>query len=402
MVKIISSTTVLVLVLAATLLGVMPVAAINTAIYGDTAGFSPDLHRDTFTVVYSLPGTAGSDLDANVAHYTNASTDVIFIGGDTSFGANTASGIEEAVSAGKILVVSEKNFRNFPSSIPVQNTGNVPESLYIWVANPNTTFSQDIFAGLGARFQNLTPLSGRSQYATKAGAVTLMSFDNDDPALLYTSYGKGFVIAWVPSSVGSYLTSTESDAINERLITHLLAVRGPISAVTTQTTTVPQTTVPATSSPTTIPANITTTPVPAISSPTDQARGTVSIYSSPLGATVFIDGAYQGITPLNLTAVAPGSHALKMAMDGYYDYDSTIYVISGGVITAFGTLPPRGNTAVVVTIAPTITPEVTATPGSILESPAVVAAILGIMTAIIGAIATIYSIYHKNKGEKEK
>ncbi len=46
-----------ILILFAALLFVMPSAAINTAIYGDTAGFNPDLHKDTFTVVYSLPGS---------------------------------------------------------------------------------------------------------------------------------------------------------------------------------------------------------------------------------------------------------------------------------------------------------------------------------------------------------
>lgn len=364
----------------------LPVAAINVAVYGDTAGFDASLHPDTFTLVYSLPGTAGSDLDARVAQYTNASTDVIFIGGDGAFSSGTASQIEEAVSSGKILVVTEQNFQNFATSIPLQATGTVPESLYLKVESPNSTISQDIFAGLDSRFPNMTPVSSRERYASKPASVTLLRYDNDDPALIYTKYGNGFIVAWTPSSTGEYLTGTEADTINERLITHLLALRTAASPA--------QTTVSATF----VPVNVTTTTVAIPSSPVQHASGSASVYSSPLGATVFIDGEYRGITPLNLTAMAPGSHAMKMALDGYYDYDSTIYIISGGTITAFGTLPPREATAVILTVAPTSAVTAVATQASIFENPSVIAAVLGIMTAIIGAVATIYTIHHKNKG----
>jgi len=34
---------------------------------------------------------------------------------------------------------------------------------------------------------------------------------------------------------------------------------------------------------------------------------------------------------------------------------------------------------------------------SIFSSPAVVAAVLGIITAIIGAVVTLFTIYHKHK-----
>lgn len=382
-----------IIVVSAVLLCIMPAAAINVAVYGDTAGFNPALHTDMFTVVYSLPGTYGSELDTGVAEYTNASTDVIFIGGNTTFGTDTASQIESAVASGKILVVTQKNFPNFAGSIPVQGSGSAPLSLYMKVMNPNTSVSQDIFAGMATRFENTTPVSGRVQYASKTGSVPLLGFDNDDPALLYTKYQNGYIVAWTLAAPGDYLTAADADTINKRLITWLLAMRGPVvtSAATTAVT------VPVTS----IPANVTSVAATPSVSPAEQEPGSVSVYSSPLGANVFLDGAYKGTAPLNLTAVTPGSHALKMALDGYYDYDSTIYVIPGGITTAFGTLPPRSGTAVVVTIAPTTTPVVTATPASLWESPAVVTAILGTFTAIIGAAVTLYTISRKKDGDKK-
>ena len=48
-----------ILILFAAMLFVMPSAAINTAIYGDTAGFNPDLHKDTFHHCVFSPGFAG-------------------------------------------------------------------------------------------------------------------------------------------------------------------------------------------------------------------------------------------------------------------------------------------------------------------------------------------------------
>ena len=81
-----------ILILVAALLFVMPSAAINTTIYGDTAGFKPDLHKDTFTIVYSLPGSLGTDLDTNITKYTDPSVDVIFMGGEDTFSPATEIG----------------------------------------------------------------------------------------------------------------------------------------------------------------------------------------------------------------------------------------------------------------------------------------------------------------------
>ena len=397
--------------IVAALLIIMPAAAINVAVYGGTAGFDPALHSDTFTVVYSLPGTSGVDLDKNVLHYTNTSIDLIFIDGGESFSLTTAAGIEDAIASGKILVVANKHYQNFTASLPVDITGTAPASAYLTVTNPNTTFSQDIFSGLRTQYPNTTPVNNRTQFVTNPDAVTLISFSNGDPALAYGRYGNGYVIVWTPSSIEPYLTSTEADRINERLITHLLALRVQVTVIPTVTTTVSQnvTTLPPTTVLTTaIPtvtqanitqANITLTPNITLTELPVQVFGNVSVYSSPLGADIFIDGIYRGTTPANLSGILPGYHALKLAMGGYYDYDTTIYVMGAGTITAFGTLPPRGN--VPVQITPTVAPQftvnatVTTAPTPLWESPSVVAAVIGVFTAIIGAVATLFAIYHK-------
>ena len=205
------------------------------------------------------------------------------------------------------------------------------------MTSPNATLSKDIFAGMPSVFSNTTLVSTRVQYAARDGATTLMSFDNGDPALLFTKYGNGYVVAWLPPANTAYLSSTEADTINERLITHLMALR----VVATTATTVPATTV-------------NTTAAAAVATPADSgaALGSVSVYSSPLSANVYIDGVYKGIAPVNLTDISAGSHALKLALAGYYDYDTTITVVGGGAITAFGSLPPRESATAAATTAP--------------------------------------------------
>ncbi|MEN6396912.1 MAG: PEGA domain-containing protein [Methanoregula sp.] len=372
-------------VLCATFVLVMPVAAINTAIYGDTAGFVPTLHEDTFTVVCTLPGNAGVELDTDISCFTNTSTDVLFVGGDAGYSQDTATKIAAAVHTGKILVLTDKDLLRFTDILPARTAGTAPGSLTLNVTSPTTTLSKNIFSGMSSGFSSTTNVSSRVQYVARNGSTTLMNFDNGDPALLYTRYGNGYVVAWLPPADRIYLDSTDADTINERLITQLMALRGIV--VVTETT-VPVTTTPASVNTTAT----TTTAIPTAA--VEETLGNVSVYSSPLNANVYIDGVYKGIAPVNLTGISAGSHALKLALTGYYDYDTTITIVGGGTITAFGSLPPR-ESATMATPTPVVV--TTTDTSSVFSSPAVVAAVLGIITAIIGAVVTLFTIYHKHK-----
>jgi len=365
-----------ILILFAALLFVMPSAAINTAIYGDTAGFNPDLHKDTFTMVFSLPGSRGTDLDTNITKYTDPSVDVIFMGGEDTFSHATASLLEQAVASGKIFVVSNKNYQQFDASLPATSKGSAPDGQYLLVTDPNTTLAKTIFSSLRTNFTNTDPSSKRSPADAKDGSVTLLSYDNGDPALLYWQYGNGYVIEWTPVSNSRYLNSTEADLVNQRLITFLMNEKVPRTTVTTPVAT---------------PSNV----------------GSVSVYSSPLGASVLIDGRYYGTTPANLTDIQPGNHIIRLTLSGYYDYEGTIYVLAGQTTHAYGTLPPLNQVISPNTVAPVATPIVVAVPVTAeptqkqgaFENPGVIAAIIGVITATIGAIATIFSHISKNKKE---
>jgi hypothetical protein len=366
-----------ILILFVALLFVMPSSALNTAVYGDPSGFNPDLHKENVTVVYSLPGSSGTDLDTNITKYTDPSVDVIFMGGDDSFSPATASLIEQAVASGKILVVSNKNYQKFNSSLPATSNGSVPDGQYLVISDPNTTLSKTIFNGLRTNFPNTDPFSSRFSIKAKEGSVTLLSYDMGDPALLYGKYGKGYVIEWAPVSNSRYLNSTEADLVNYRLITSLVNEKLPKPVVTT-------------------------------TSPVQSNSGNVEVYSSPLGASVLIDGRYYGTTPANLTDIPSGNHILRLSLSGYYDYEGTIYVIPGQTSHAYGTLPPLGQistsptpvptTAVPIIVQVPVTAEPTQSQAP-LENPGVIAAIIGVITATIGAVATIFSHIFKAKKE---
>jgi hypothetical protein len=186
--------------------------------------------------------------------------------------------------------------------------------------------------------------------------------------------------------------------------TTIIPVTNATIVLSTNTTSLPGTTTE------TVSGTTATTPVPTPSPATQLSTGNITIASSPLGASILIDGVYYGITPGNLTGILAGNHIVRLTMSGYFDYEGTIYVVPGQVTNVFGTLPPLSGAASpssqpvtsvpVTTTAPAATVQPTQTSsGGIFESPAVIAGVIGIITACIGAGATIFTHISKTKKE---
>jgi len=151
-------------------------------------------------------------------------------------------------------------------------------------------------------------------------------------------------------------------------------------------TSVPITTVPVTTVPFTTFTNV-ITPAPVAT----QARvGNISFASSPLGASILIDGVYYGLTPENITGISAGNHIVRLTLSGYYDYEGSFSAVPGQFTSVFGTLPPLGIPITVTTAAPAVTVQPTpASSGGIFDNPAVIASIIGVVAAVIGAGATL-------------
>jgi len=387
------------LLLIAVVFVIVPAAAVGTAaVYGSTSGFLPDRHTDQVTVVYTLPGHSGGLFDQTVSDFTDPSVDIIFIGNDAEFSSQTASALEQAVWDGKVLVIAYPATGKFGDSLPVTPASTAPGSSSLVVTSLNNGIAREVFSDLNRTFTAPEPAPERLTGSIKPGSVSLLTFNTGDPALVYREYGKGYVVEWMLPSPGTYLGEDDADIVNFRIITTLLAtVKGTGSTVTTAFTTTEPTTL-ATAVPTTEQTKAVST------------TGNAIIQSSPLGASVYIDGVFAGKTPLQLEGITPGYHSVRMTRDGYYDFDGSAYIVKGETITVFGSLPEKEPQATAEKTAqptaPTLTPALTtpaptptASAGDAIANPTVIAAGIGIVTAGIGAYATIYT--HKNKEKKE-
>lgn len=383
-------------ILSVALILVMPASAFTVAMYGTNSGFNPDLHTDSVVLIRSIPGSAGSESDTSVDQFTDPSVDVIVLAGDDSFRQSTAAKIETAVAAGKILVIVYPCNQKFDASLPGTNGGTTQGGKYLEQVDPAKVMSKEIFADLPSRY----PLNGappdREQVVAKKESITLLNFDTGTPALLYRQYGKGSVIEWSTEPVPAYMTAEEADTITYRLITSLLP-----AGISATPTTLPDTMV--------LPnplANATATTTPTGTVTQQPSSGNVTVHSSPPGASILIDGVYQGTTPTTVSGVNQGNHIIRLALSGYYDYEGTIYIIAGQTTNAFGSLPPLNQISSQNTVTPVATPIIIAVPvtaeptqkqGGLDNS--ILVAIIGVITAVIGAGATLFS--HMSKAKKE-
>jgi hypothetical protein len=165
---------------------------------------------------------------------------------------------------------------------------------------------------------------------------------------------------------------------------------------TTQTTPTPVATT-VTSPPTTVVTIVTPTP----SGVETIATGSVSVYSSPAGAAILIDGVYSGTTPKTVNVVSAGNHILRLELSGYYDYEGSISIVPGEMAQGYGTLQPMNQvtsaepgtvpTAIIPVILPvvTATPEPTQDPGP-LGNTTVLVAIMGAISVLIVAGVSLF------------
>ncbi|OPX64169.1 MULTISPECIES: PEGA domain-containing protein [unclassified Methanoregula] len=381
----------------------LPVSGYNVAIYGANSGFDPALHTDSVNVVRSIPGGTGADLDSNIDLFTRPDVDVIILGGEATFSPATAAKIEAAVAGGKILLVTYPSNRMFSSSLPASNGGTTAGGQYLEVSDPDSVVTRAVFSQLPIRFDLMGTPPEKEQAIANAGTITVLNYDTGMPALLYGKYGKGYVIEWTTVPSPSYMTQAEADTINHRMIMGLL----PEPAATKSTPTPKKTIVtPRITTP------VATQPV-ITGTGTSTATGTtgeVMVYSSPTGASILIDGVYCGTTPGKVADIPAGNHILRLTMSGYHDYEGSIYVVAGQTTQGYGTLQPIGQITAAPTAVPTaiitILVPVTVTPAAtpekkedILQNSSVIVALIGVVTALIAAGASIFT--HVKPPKKE-
>jgi len=55
----------------------------------------------------------------------------------------------------------------------------------------------------------------------------------------------------------------------------------------------------------------------------------LTVLSHPLGAEVRVDGVFKGVTPLILSDLEPGSHTVRLYLEGYPVYEESIVLEAG-------------------------------------------------------------------------
>ncbi|HSQ93154.1 MAG TPA: PEGA domain-containing protein [Methanoregula sp.] len=379
---------------------VLPVSAYTVAIYGTNAGFDPALHADSVVVIRSVPGGAGSDLDSNIDQFVQPSVDVIILGGEATFSPSTAAKIEAAVAGGKVLVVTYPCNRLFGASLPASNGGTTTGGQYLEASDPNSVVTKAVLAQLPTKFDLQGEAPDKEQAVANAGTVTVLNFDTGMPGLLYGKYGRGYVIEWTTVPVPSYMNGIAADTIIHRMILGLL----PEPAATQTTVPIPVTTVtPRTT------VMVTQPPTVQATGGVPGTTGDIMVYSSPTGASILIDGNYLGTTPGKVSGIPSGNHILRLSLSGYYDYEGSIYVVPGQTTQGYGTLQPMNHITPVVTTTPvptvlvpiiiaTPTPAPTQDPG-LLGNSSILVAIIGVVTALIAAGASVFT--HVKPPKKE-
>jgi hypothetical protein len=71
--------------------------------------------------------------------------------------------------------------------------------------------------------------------------------------------------------------------------------------------------------------------------------GSLSITTTPAGATVFIDGVQEGISPVTIPDLAQGGHTLLVKMNGYADLMVPVAITAGETQPYTVTLVPAAT-----------------------------------------------------------
>jgi hypothetical protein len=73
--------------------------------------------------------------------------------------------------------------------------------------------------------------------------------------------------------------------------------------------------------------------------------GSLSVATSPAGATIVIDGVQRGVSPATIPGLSAGSHTLLLKLNGYQDLSAPVTISAGQTQTYTTGLSPAGSAA---------------------------------------------------------
>jgi hypothetical protein len=94
------------------------------------------------------------------------------------------------------------------------------------------------------------------------------------------------------------------------------------------------------------PAPASTVPPAALSS-----TGSLSVATSPAGASIVIDGIQRGISPATIPGLSAGSHTVLLKLDGYQDLSAPVTITAGQTQTYTTGLSPSATPPAAMPVA---------------------------------------------------
>jgi serine/threonine protein kinase len=80
---------------------------------------------------------------------------------------------------------------------------------------------------------------------------------------------------------------------------------------------------------------------PPAGTPAPSANASLSISSRPAGARVLVDGRLVGVTPVKVAGLTAGAHEIRIELDGYRPWTSTVRAIAGEDVRVAAPLEPQ-------------------------------------------------------------
>jgi hypothetical protein len=90
---------------------------------------------------------------------------------------------------------------------------------------------------------------------------------------------------------------------------------------------------------------LTATTTAAVPVQAQASVGSLSVATSPAGATIIIDGVQRGISPATIPGLSGGSHTLLLKLNGYQDLSAPVTISAGQTQTYTTGLSPVGSAA---------------------------------------------------------
>jgi PEGA domain/DnaJ domain len=82
--------------------------------------------------------------------------------------------------------------------------------------------------------------------------------------------------------------------------------------------------------------------VPQATNPPAPTSGALTVISQPIGATVYVNDAPVGRTPLTLAAIVPGAYRVRVELNGYSAWSSSVRIEAGASEKLIAFIEKRG------------------------------------------------------------